>query len=136
MTAVELATSLEPVGPASPAPVGGYIVACTVFLERGFGVPLHQFLCSLLRPYVFELHHLTPSGILHMVAFVTLCEPYIGIESHFHVWSYFFRARLQQGSNTETAALGSVDILVCSRSEVEPDISIPLPDPPVRWRRE
>jgi hypothetical protein len=30
-----------------------------------------------------ELHHLTPSGILHIAAFVTLCEAFMGIEPHF-----------------------------------------------------
>jgi hypothetical protein len=29
-----------------------------------------------------------------MVAFVTLCEAYMGIESHFNMWNYFFHARL------------------------------------------
>jgi hypothetical protein len=41
MTAVEFATCRVPEDPASPAPVGGYIVACVVFYERGFGVPSH-----------------------------------------------------------------------------------------------
>jgi hypothetical protein len=75
-------------------------------------VPPHRFLCSLLQFYNLELHHLTPSGILHMVAFITLCKAYMGIDPHFNLWNYFFRARLQQGSDTEMAALGSVDILV------------------------
>jgi hypothetical protein len=26
-----------------------------------------------------------------MVAFVTLCEAYMGIEPHFNPWNYFFR---------------------------------------------
>jgi hypothetical protein len=69
-------------------------VACTTFYERGFGVPSHQFLCSLLYFYGLELHHLTPFGILHTVAFVTLCEAYMGIEPHFNLWNYFFCARL------------------------------------------
>jgi hypothetical protein len=30
-----------------------------------------------------ELHHLTALGILHMAAFVSLCEAYMGIEAHF-----------------------------------------------------
>jgi hypothetical protein len=47
-----------------------------------------------------------------MVAFVTLCEAYMGIESHFNLWNYFFRARLQQGLGMEMAALGNVDIFV------------------------
>jgi hypothetical protein len=70
-----------------------------------------------------------------MVAFVTLCEAFIGIEPHFNLWSYFFWARLRQGSDTEVAALGSVDILVDSRLEVDPYFSIPLPDPLVGWQR-
>jgi hypothetical protein len=44
---------------------------------------LNRFLCSLLQFYNLELHHLPPSGILHMVAFVTLCEAYMGIKPHF-----------------------------------------------------
>jgi hypothetical protein len=30
---------------------------------------------------------LTPSVILHMAAFVTLCEAYMGIEPHFNLWN-------------------------------------------------
>jgi hypothetical protein len=92
---MEFATYLVPTDPASPAPVRGYVMACVAFYERGFGVPLHQFFRSLLQSYVLDLHHLTPSGILHMVAFVTLCEAYIGIEPHLNLWSYFFWARLR-----------------------------------------
>jgi hypothetical protein len=29
-----------------------------------------------------------------MVAFVILCKAYIGIESHFTLWSYFFQDRI------------------------------------------
>jgi hypothetical protein len=36
-------------------------------------MPSHRFLRSLLQFYGLELHHLTPSGILHMEAIVTLC---------------------------------------------------------------
>jgi hypothetical protein len=70
-------------------------VACTVFYERGFGVLSHQFHRLLLQFYVLELHHLTPLGILHIAAFVTLCESYMGIDHHFDLWNYFFRARIQ-----------------------------------------
>jgi hypothetical protein len=63
-------------------------------------VPSHQFLRSLQQFYGLELHHLTPSGILHMAAFVTLCkvymgEAYMGTEPHFNLWNYLFHARLQ-----------------------------------------
>jgi hypothetical protein len=60
-------------------------VVCTAFYEWGFGVPSHQFLHLLLQFYDIELNHLTPSGILHMAAFVALCEAYMGIEPHFNL---------------------------------------------------
>jgi hypothetical protein len=57
MTATELAICCVPEDSASPAPVGGYIMACVMFYERGFGVPSHQFLYLLLQFYGLELHH-------------------------------------------------------------------------------
>jgi hypothetical protein len=55
---------------------------------------------------------LTPSGILHMTAFVTLCKTYMGIVPRFDLWNYFFRAQLQQGLDMEAVVLGSVDIFI------------------------
>jgi hypothetical protein len=48
-------------------------------------VPSHRFLHSLLQFYGLELHHLTPSRMFYMAAFVTLCEAYMGIEPHFNL---------------------------------------------------
>jgi hypothetical protein len=62
MMAAELATCCVPEDPASPVSVGGYIMACAVFYEWGFGVTSHLFLRSLLLFYGLELHHLTPQG--------------------------------------------------------------------------
>jgi hypothetical protein len=55
-----------------------------------------------------------------MVAFVTPCEAYVGIEPHFNLLNYFFHARLQQGSSVEVAILVSVDIFVRSWHGVDP----------------
>jgi hypothetical protein len=90
LTTAELATCSVPEDPASPTPAGGYVVACMMFYEQGFGVPSHRFLHSLLRSYGLELHHLTPSGNVHMAAFMTLYKAYIWIEPHFNLWSYLF----------------------------------------------
>jgi hypothetical protein len=46
--AVELATCRVPEDPASPVQAGAYVVACVAFYKRGFGVPSHRFLRSLL----------------------------------------------------------------------------------------
>jgi hypothetical protein len=52
MTTVELVTYHVPEGPTSPISMGGgYVVACAAFYERGFSVPSHQFLRSLLQFY-------------------------------------------------------------------------------------
>jgi hypothetical protein len=103
MTAVELATCCVDEDLTSPAPIGGYITACMAFYQQGFGVPSHQFLHLLLQFYCLELHHLTPSGILHIAAFVTLCEAYVGIEPHFDLGNYFFHAWQKLGSDAEAA---------------------------------
>jgi hypothetical protein len=58
-----------------------------------------------------------------MAAFVTLCEAYMGIEPHFHLWNHFFHTRLRQGPDAETIVLGSVDLLVRSGSIIDPYLS-------------
>jgi hypothetical protein len=135
MMAAELVTCHVPEDPASPIQAGGYIMACTTFFERGFGVPTHRFLHSLLQFYGLEWHHLTRSGILHMAAFVTLCEANMGIEPHFNLWNYFFRTRLLQGSGAEVVALGSVDIFVRSGHGVDPYFHLPTSGPLDRWQK-
>jgi hypothetical protein len=51
MTAAEIAICRLPNDPASPVPAGGYVVAYAAFYERGFDVPSHRFLHSLLQFY-------------------------------------------------------------------------------------
>jgi hypothetical protein len=58
------------------------------------------------------MHHLTPLGILHMAAFVTMCEAFMGIGPHVDLSNYFFQAQLQHGSDAEAAMLCSVDIIL------------------------
>jgi hypothetical protein len=82
MTTVELATCHVPEDPVSTAPVREYVVACAVFYERGFSVPTHCFLHSLLQYYGLELHHLTSLGIVHIVTFVTVDVSYAAPQAH------------------------------------------------------
>jgi hypothetical protein len=90
MTMAEFATCLVPMDLASPTLAKGFIMVCAAFYKRGFGAPPHRFFRSLLRSYGLELHHRSPSGILHIVIFVTLYEAYIGIEPPLNLWSHFF----------------------------------------------
>jgi hypothetical protein len=90
MAAAELNACHVLEDPTFPAPPEGYVVSFVVFYERGFGTPLHRFLRSLLWYYGLELHHLTPLGVLHIAAFVTLCEAYLWIDHELQLWKYFF----------------------------------------------
>jgi hypothetical protein len=67
---------------------------------------------------------------LLMAAFVTLCEAYMGMEPHFNMWNYIFHARLLQGSGTEAAMLGNVDLFIRSRLGVDPYFHLLASDPP------
>jgi hypothetical protein len=87
-------------------------MACSTFYERGFGMCSHRFLRLLLQFYGLELHHLTPSGVMHIAAFVTLCEAYIEIKPHFNLWNYFFHIWLRADSGAEAAVWGYVDFFV------------------------
>jgi hypothetical protein len=111
MTVAQLMTCRVPEDHASPASLEGYVVTFAAFYVRWFSVPSHQFLHSLLQYYGLELHHQTPSGILHITAFVTLCEAYMGIHPHFNLWNHFFHIRLPQSSGVEVVGLGGMDII-------------------------
>ena len=77
-----------------PSPPDGYIVLFTHFNEHGLATPTHRFLQGLLHYYKIELQHLNPNRIQHMVAFVALCERFLGISPHFDLWRYFLAITL------------------------------------------
>jgi hypothetical protein len=69
--------------PTFPASAKGYVVSFVPFYVQGFGTLSHRFLRSLLQYYGLELHNLTPSGVLHITVFMTLCEAYLGVNPEF-----------------------------------------------------
>ena len=79
-----------------PSPPDNYVVLFAHFHERGFATPAHRFLQGLLHYYKIELRHLNPYGIQHMVAFVALCEGFLGISPHFDLWRHFFAINLSK----------------------------------------
>jgi hypothetical protein len=89
MMAAELGACYVSEDLAFPAPMEGYVVSFMAFYKQGFGMPVHWFLRSLLWYYSLNLHHLTPSGVLHIATFMTLCETYLGIDLEFDLWKYF-----------------------------------------------
>jgi hypothetical protein len=136
MSAVELEACRVPVDPTFPVPAEGYVVSFTAFYEWGFGEPSHQFLCLLLRYYGLKLHHLSPSGVLHIAAFVTLCEGYLGINPDLDLWKYFFRIWCPQDLEAELTTSGGAVIHVKSGHGVDPYLEIPMPKLMKGWRKK
>jgi hypothetical protein len=131
----EHATYHMPEDPASPMPAEGYIVAFTTFYEQGFGVRSHRFFRSLLQYYGFEQHHLTPLGILHITALVTLCQAYMGIDPYFDLWNNLFRVRLLQGSGVKVAISGDPDVYVKSEDGVDNYFHLRMSDSSDGWQK-
>jgi hypothetical protein len=112
MAATELKACHVPLDPMFPAPEEQCMVFFVVFYEWGFGTPWHRFLRSLPRYYGLELHHLTPPGVLHIAAFVTLCEAYLGIDLELDLWKYFFHIWHSQDLDAELTISRGADIHV------------------------
>jgi hypothetical protein len=79
------------------------MVSFVAFHERGFSIPAGRFIRGVLFVYGLELQHLNPNNIQQMVAFEAMCEGFLGIGAHWHLFRYFFRfACLREGSRTAT----------------------------------
>jgi hypothetical protein len=63
------------------------------FHECGLGYPAHPFLLSLLNEWEEELQHLNPNGVPHISGFITLCEGFLGIDTHAGQFLAFFHGR-------------------------------------------
>lgn len=63
---------------AFPAPLFDERVLHFDFFSCGLGFPLHPFVWGLLFFFGCRLHHLSPTGILHLANFITFCECYLG----------------------------------------------------------
>ena len=64
-----------------------------------------------------ELQHLTPNGIQHIAAFVTLYEGFLGISPHFDPWWYFFAVTLlkkQEKRQELSVPMGCASIQLCN----------------------
>jgi hypothetical protein len=56
--------------------------------------------CLRTHPSV-KLQHITPSGVLLIVAFISLCEAYLGIDPNLDLWKHFFHVHHPQDPKVE-----------------------------------
>jgi hypothetical protein len=79
------------------------VVSFVAFHEHSFSVPAGRFIRGVLFEYGLQLQHLNPNNIQQMAAFEAMCEGYLGISAHWHLFRYFFRfACLKEGSRAAT----------------------------------
>jgi hypothetical protein len=70
------------------------------------------------------------------VAFVTLCEAYLGIDPEFDLCNYFFYVQRPQDPEAELTVSRVTFIHVKSRHGVDPYLKIPMPRLMKRWRNK
>jgi hypothetical protein len=70
------------------------VVVLVPFYEHEFEHPLYPFVWGLLLFYGLEIQNLHPNSVLHMACFITLCEEFLGIDSHWKLWQNFFSGRV------------------------------------------
>ena len=95
-------------GESFPTANTGELVVFEPFFYRGFSLPTIKFFRGLLQLYGIQLVHLNPNLILHIAAFIHLCEAFLGIEPHFALFRYLFSLRpLQKGEGEDLRCWGS-----------------------------
>jgi hypothetical protein len=110
-------------GEAFPTKGTGETVVFIAHIERSFGVPAGDFLRGLLQFYQIELVHLAPNSITIITTFIHLCEAFLGIAPHFHLWRHFFELK----KTGKGAVIGSVSFMLRRNMKSE-YIDLALPD--------
>jgi hypothetical protein len=72
-------------------PPKGFVVSFMAFHECGFFVPAERFIRGVLFEYGLQHLHLNLNSIQQMVVFEAMCEGYLGISAHWHLFRYFFK---------------------------------------------
>jgi hypothetical protein len=94
-------------GESYPDPRPSEIVVFENFCWCGFGNPCHPFLQKLCDYYKISICNLHPNSILFVSIFITLCESYLSIHSHFNLWQHFFCLKKKGGAGGSKVAGGA-----------------------------
>ena len=94
------------------------IVPFRDFVECGLAIPTSDFFRTLLKYWGIQLHHLTPQSILHLSIFTHLCEAFLGVEPHFHLFQHFFYLR-RHPSASKPIEVGGAKLALCPESQGE-----------------
>ena len=84
------------------------------FIIHGLSLPLHPFVRGLLCFYGLQLYQLSPNSLLHIACYITLCECWLGFESHFGLFKRLFKLKCQSASGSLVYDVGGCGIYVDS----------------------
>ena len=73
-------------GQVIPTPRSGETVVFISHFLRGLGFALHPFVRGLMFYYRLDFYDLPPDSILHVSAFIIICEAFLRIPPHFGLW--------------------------------------------------
>jgi hypothetical protein len=110
-------------GEVFPTEGTGDTVVFIAHIEHGFGVPAGDFLRELLYFYQIELVHLAPNSITIIATFIHLCEAFLGITPHLHLWHHFFELK----KTGKGVVVGSVSFMLRQNMKSK-YIDLALPD--------
>jgi hypothetical protein len=99
-------------------------------IERGFGVPAGDFLRGLLFFYCIKLVHLVLNSITIISTFIHLCEAYLGMTPHFHLWRHFFEMK----KTGKAGVVGSMGFMLRQNMKSE-CVDLALPDNTTGWKQ-
>jgi hypothetical protein len=106
------------------------VVVFLAHIERRFGVPSGDFFLNLLYFHRIEVVHLVLNAITIISSFIHLCEAYLGIAPHFHLWRHFFELK----KTVKSDVVGSVGFMLRLYMKLE-YIDLVLPDNTTGWKQ-
>ena len=87
---------------------------------------MHWFLRGLLNEWGLELQHLNPTGVLHVVGFVIICEAFLRMEPHMDLFRRMFSGRaLSEGKPPRITTVGGFAL----QKKPKPSTSYPAYSP-------
>ena len=99
----EISHRLPAEGQAIPTTEPDEYVVFVSHLRRGIGFPMDPFLRGLMFYYGLEFHDLAPESILHISAFIVVCEAFLCVTPHFGLWLKTFdvKPKMIEGRQAE-----------------------------------
>ena len=101
-----------------PDPREGEYVVFTSHFERGFGLPISDFLKQFMEHYHLQPHHLPANAMVLLSSAVTLSEGFLGLLPTIEFWAKYhtFRTQVKPDPNSN----GDKEMVQCGAAALSP----------------